>query len=323
MPFAMAASVPDTPKPSDSGKAADAAKPAAWPPLRFGKLDDDGDKPRHVVVTMALSADAATNAEIAIELAAQLQKTVDGHKAINHSFVVPTTFTLEDLLKQCNIKGSSLAGAYIALPSAVTSGNDNYLFFTRSWSLLSFATAVIECNAKDGGGDGPAVTWVSSVSRGLGNRNSVSLSPLAALASIYAVLTPSKTATTVSTRVFPTTAPLAAGGETTQTQTTNTTTTNPSAANSVGTTLLGLFGSQNANIGAIGSIGAQTSQAIRGSVIAFSRHVVAVCDAVNANQTQTLVSPQPRPNTVSVSRLPGGEDVSAQLPARNPGFCTW
>jgi hypothetical protein len=325
IPLAMAASGTDTPRPTGSGSATETAKPVTWPPLRFGQLENEPDgTPRHVIVTMAVGADAATNAEIAIELAAQLQKSVHGRKAVNHSIVVPTTLTLEDLLKQCAVKGSALAGAYVALPQAVTSASDNYVFFTRSWSLLSFATAVIECNAKDGGGDGPAVTWVSSVSRGLGNRNSVSLSPLAALASIYAVLTPSKTSTSVTTRVYPTTTPLAVRGEISQTQTTNTTTTNPSAANSVGTTLLGLFGSQSANIGAIPSVSAQTSQAIRGSVIAFSLHVNAVCAAVAANQTPVpFASTVPVTNTVAVSSNPIGEAVSDQLPAKNPGFCSW
>ena len=192
---------------------------------------------------------------------------------------MPTTYTLSDLQAECTSTkpGHVLDGAFVAFPAAITSGQENYIIITRSWSRVSFTTAVVECNVATI--NGPAVTWVSNVDTGIGNRNAASLSPLAVLASIYTILTPSRQTTTVTTRAFPTASPLPVSGAVTGTTSTTQVTSNLGAANSADAALFGFFTGQAANVGSLGSPDAQTTQAVRAAIAALLDGMKSACAA--------------------------------------------
>lgn len=242
-----------TPTPSGSG-----GSKADTPPAPFPHIALSAHTPK-VVLTSSIGADAATNAKIAVELAQRLRSAnIVGEDVM----VLPIPLGLNDVKSECRGNGDKIKGIVVALPYAATSGTENFIIFNKNWTQVKFATAIFECGTGD---DDLSLYWISRVNQGDGVRYGGSLLPLAVLASIYTVVVPSRTFSTVTTRVYPTTPPLPATGAVSQVAQTSTATSNASAA-SVGTAFLSTFGSANANVGSLGSPDAQTSSAVIRSI---------------------------------------------------------
>ncbi|MGD1066948.1 MAG: hypothetical protein ABR975_09040 [Vulcanimicrobiaceae bacterium] len=257
---------------------------------------------------MAVGADPTTNARIAVQLAADLRS----FGVVWTAYLIPTTESLSDLLTQCKTDGNFL-GAFVAMPPSVTTGSESYFVLTRSWARVAFSVAVIECNhGAAPGSSNPSVTWISNVNDGIRNRTSVSLLPIASLASIYAILAPSKTSTVVTNRAFPAPSPYPAGGATTSTATTNSTVTNPSGSASLIGALVDTYGGQQAaslSIGAQANTDTQTSAAIEAASEDFAQTAQTICNWSNNN----LKLPE---------KLANGRDIPV-LPATHASFCSF
>jgi hypothetical protein len=82
-----ASSAPD----QTAGKASSPTPAPTWPPLHSPPNSS-------VIATMGLSDDSQTNARLAVELAGDLRRW----GVVNNSFILPTTFNLDNLNTECH-----------------------------------------------------------------------------------------------------------------------------------------------------------------------------------------------------------------------------
>jgi hypothetical protein len=173
-----------------------------------------------------------------------------------------------DFVQQCKNDQEHTAGAIVIKYIASATATANRLFERTFTTRLDATTVYAECapppspspsssvQARAGAGataSSPpgaqvAYTWASSsVANGWGTAKQSTILPNLALAAAilgtgYATFVPSKTASTVSTHVFPTPLPLPASGATTTVATTSSSTTNASALGNLSTGVLAVQG---------------------------------------------------------------------------------
>jgi len=221
--LAVAAALP----PATTGAAPEVAptpKPV-WTPVRFS---------HPVVFTIALDNEPQSNARLTVALANRL--TANGKSAstaslpVRNSWVVPGgAMTLRDFTEQCAMDPNTV-GAFVILPTAVTSSFDNGIVLSRQNSEVFLNIIAAQCTRAapaSGTAASPApapsanplsIVWASTTEHGVNVRTQVEFFPIAILLSTYLALAPQRTTQTTTVISYPTVVPIPPGGERTQVQ---------------------------------------------------------------------------------------------------------
>jgi hypothetical protein len=179
---------------------------------------------------LSLGKDVTTNTDIAVSLAAQLQRHNPNGTPRGTMFVPEGAWTLDDFLQQCAEDPEGTLGAFLVLPSTYESKNDNYLVMIRSTATMGFNTMVATCNPDK---KEASVDWVADESKGVYGRSVIQFLPFAVLTSVYLAFAAQRLFQTVATRVFPTPNPLPPSGAQNSVVTTTQTTLNASGTGSL------------------------------------------------------------------------------------------
>lgn len=184
-----------------------------------------------VILMMAVGSAPAVNAMIANSMARAFQQTTTTKTRAwtVDSWVTPEpTWSLTDFVAQCKNfdNQSNIRGAFIALPASISTGQNNFLgAYQRTHTQVSFDVFFTTCEAAVADG-GISMAWQTGVQQAAVFRNSYSLVPLGLLVSLYTLLAPTRSASSVTTTVYPTPVPLSPGGTVSLRTTTSTTTAN-------------------------------------------------------------------------------------------------
>lgn len=138
--------------------------------------------------------------------------------------------TLNDFTAQCGLADSNTVGAFIVLPTAVSSSVDNGIILSRANSEVFLNVIAAQCDppTSEGPRNPLSIVWTSTTEHGVSVRTQVEFFPLAVLTSVYLALTPQRTNQQTTTIVYATTPPIPAGGERSSVQNLNSSVLNPS-----------------------------------------------------------------------------------------------
>jgi hypothetical protein len=240
---------------------ADAQVPAA-PGAAPVKTPDPSIRFAHdVVFALALGSDPATDARIAVTLAARLKakaRTEHGLPVKNAWIVPEGSWTLGDYLQQC-AQDPHTRGAFIVLPPSSGVATDNWIVLLQNTTTVTFSVMVAQCDhagappVADGvagppptaptarPGDNASVVWASEPATGKFGRSQVEIFPLAVLTSIYLAFAPQRTYQTTTTVAYPVPNPLPSNGARTNIQTLNGTVLDGQGSGAVQNNVLGAF----------------------------------------------------------------------------------
>ncbi len=227
------------------------------------------------VFTLALGVDTPTAARIANSFAARLQDKKarpDAGLPVKQYWVIPEGgWTLGDYLQQCARDPAHTVGAFIVLPPSSAQSSVNWIVLLETRTEATFSVIVAACNpnpvlpsgapasATIAPGSNTSVVWASRPASGKAGRSQVEIFPIAILTSIYLAFAPQRTYQTTSTVVYPTTNPVAAGGERSNVATQQATVLNGSGAGQIQNGIVTAFAGSNggglgSTIGAAGSV---------------------------------------------------------------------
>ena len=142
-----------------------------------------------------------------------------------------------DFITQCG-QSPQVKGAIVVAITAAGSGASDQFFSRKNWSAIEATALYADCERSGPSASGvPAYVWASSLAYKSNHYiTPTPLTPLAILLTLgaaYEEFAPSRTTSTVTTRVYPTPLPLPTYGRISQVQTTNSQTLNASSLSSV------------------------------------------------------------------------------------------
>ena len=214
-----------------------------------------------VVFALALGSDPATDARIAVALAARLKakaRTEHGLPVKNAWIVPEGNWALGDYLQQC-AQDPHTRGAFIVLPPSSGVATDNWIVLLQNTTTVTFSVMVAQCDhngappVADGvagpppsvptprPGDNASVVWASEPATGKFGRSQVEIFPLAVLTSIYLAFAPQRTYQTTTTVAYPVPNPLPSNGARSNVQTLNGTVLDGQGSGAVQNNVLGAF----------------------------------------------------------------------------------
>jgi hypothetical protein len=267
-----------------------------------------------VVFTMAIG-DPATNGKIAVLMANRLRENGkrNAGPVRSDAWIVPQgQWSLGDYLDQCKRDAGHTRGAFIVLPPSSSNSQENYIALLRTSTDVTLSIMVAECHATASAPDGEtSVVWASYAQSGKFGRSQIEFFPLAVLTSVYLAFSPQRTYQTTTTTVYPTIAPIPAGGERTTVQTQQSNVLNPSGTAGLQGNVLGAF----AGNGLGSTIGGQSGPEAQG--------VRAADDAIGHLLTEQLnrvcAGPQAQPPNGPPSLSP----MAQPAPNEEHPFCSW
>ena len=272
-----------------------------------------------VVFTMAVG-DPATNGKIAVLMANRLRENGkrNAGPVRSDAWIVPQgQWSLGDYLDQCKRDAAHTRGAFIVLPPSSSNSQENYIALLRSSTDVTLSVMVAECHAvapaPAATSDGEtSVVWASYAQSGKYGRSQVEFFPLAVLTSVYLAFAPQRTYQTTTTTVYPTVAPIPAGGERTTVQTQQSSVLNPSGTAGLQGNVLGAF----AGNGLGSTIGGQSgpeAQAVRAADDAIGHLLTEQLNRVCAGP-QSQLQPNGPPSLAP---------MASPAPNEEHPFCSW
>jgi hypothetical protein len=238
------------------------AAPAAAPAAAPVKTPDPSIRFAHdVVFALALGSDPATDARIAVALAARLKAKArtDHGLPVKNAWIVPQgNWTLGDYLQQC-AQDAHTRGAFIVLPPSSGVATDNWIVLLQNTTTVTFSVMVAQCDhsgsppVADGvagpppssptprPGDNASVVWASEPATGKFGRSQVEIFPLAVLTSMYLAFAPQRTYQTTTNVAYPVPNPLPSNGARSSVQTLDGTVLNGQSSGVVQSNVLGAF----------------------------------------------------------------------------------
>jgi hypothetical protein len=239
-----------------------------------------------VVFTIVLGGDTATNAKIAVALAARhkSQARNDQGLPVKNAWIIPEGgWTLSDYLQQC-AQDAHTQGAFIVLPPSTAAASDNWIVLLENTTTVAFSVMIAQCDhsaappVPDGvagppppsppsatprPGDNASVVWASNPAKGKFGRSQIEIFPLAVLTSIYLAFAPQRTYQTTTTVAYATPNPLPTSGARTNVQTLQASVLDGQGAGAVQNNVLGAFSGNGlgSTIGASGNVDFHTVHA--------------------------------------------------------------
>lgn len=218
-----------------------------------------------VVFTISLGTDTATGAKIATSLAQRLRdkSRLSAGLPVKDAWIIPEGgWNLTNYLQQC-AEDPHTRGAFIVLPPSSAQSQLNWIVLLENTTTTSFSVMIAACDhgvtktAKLG--DNTSVVWASDPTTGKYGRSQVEIFPLAILTSVYLAFAPQRTYQTTTTVVYPTVAPIPAGGEKTNVATVQSSVLNGSSSGSIQNSVVTAFagaggGGLGSTIGAGGGV---------------------------------------------------------------------
>jgi hypothetical protein len=282
-----------------------------------------------VVFTMAIG-DPATNGKIAVLMANRLRENGkrNAGPVRSDAWIVPQgQWSLGDYLDQCKRDSSHTRGAFIVLPPASSNSSENYIALLRSSTDVTLSIMVAECHAAAAApapsaaapaavapaADGEtSVVWASYAQSGKYGRTQIEFFPLAVLTSVYLAFSPQRTYQTTTTSVYPTIAPIPAGGERTSVQTQQSNVLNPSGTAGLQGNVLTAFAGNGLGSTIGGNTGPEV-QAVRAADDAIGH-------LLNEQLNRVCAAPQAPPQPNAPPSLP---PMALPAPNEEHPFCSW
>jgi len=216
--------------------------------------------PFHTIFVLGTGGDPSIRGKLIASFVEEFQ--LQQYGLANDAWLIPEPdWTASDFVNQCSKDWQHTDGALVIGYVASATWARDELLRRRSWTELQANAMYAECsppkivsvtptrvlgraNIETAKPAAVAYTWHSRLWGGSGYTNTdtklAALSILLSLGSAYLTFSPSKTATSVSTRIFPTPAPLPPVGVLSSVVTTTQSVTNPSGSfGSIATGLLG------------------------------------------------------------------------------------
>jgi hypothetical protein len=218
-----------------------------------------------VVFAISLGTDTPTGAKIATSLAQRLRdkSRLGAGLPVKNAWIIPEGgWNLTNYLQQCAADPHTL-GAFIVLPPSSAQSQLNWIVLLESATTTSFSVMIAACDHGTAHsaklGDNTSVVWASDPATGKYERSQVEIFPLAILTSVYLAFAPQRTYQQVSTVVYPTVAPIPAGGERANIATTTGTVLNGQSSGTIQSNVVSAFagtagGGLGSTIGAGGGV---------------------------------------------------------------------
>lgn len=191
-----------------------------------------------IFVMGAGGGDPAMLAKLVSTLAQYLSQTasyLDG----NAKLIAAPTLALSDFIGYC-ANSQQVKGAIIVTITAAGSGATDAFIYRRNWTAIEANALYADCQRpvdRPKANGVPAVVWTSDLAQGQKHYDfPTPLTPIALLLTLgaaYEEFAPSRSTSTVTTRIFPTPLPIPTYGRISQVQTTNGQTLNASSLSSV------------------------------------------------------------------------------------------
>lgn len=167
------------------------------------------------IYVLALATDAATSAQISLQLADDLRDCkfsitkrdcphdtprpyptdLYAQRTVRYQVIAEPTWTLNQYQQQC-FADPATEGAIVVLPPGIQNGSFNFLV-SASWSAMTLQAIVLDCEPTNRSYTNNAayITYITHVRTATGRRYSVSFSTLLAALSGYLAVHPAKEAT--------------------------------------------------------------------------------------------------------------------------------
>ncbi len=216
--------------------------PAASPSIQWKLPSTTGSGNQPVIFVMGAAGDPAMLAKLISTLTHYLNGTAT-YIAGDARLIPEPAMSTADFITQCG-QSPQVKGAIVVAITAAGSGASDQFFSRKNWSAIEATALYADCERKGPSASGvPAYVWASSLAYKSNQYiTPTPLTPLAILLTLgaaYEEFAPSRTTSTVTTRVYPTPLPLPTSGRISQVQMTNSQTLNASSLSSVAIGFLG------------------------------------------------------------------------------------
>ena len=219
-----------------------APTPAASPSIKWKLPSTTGSGSQPVIFVMGAAGDPTMLAKLISTLTHYLNGTAT--YIVDDARLIPEpAMSTADFITQCG-QSPQVKGAIVVAITAAGSGASDQFFSRKNWSAIEATALYADCERSGPSASGvPAYVWASSLAYKSNHYiTPTPLTPLAILLTLgaaYEEFAPSRTTSTVTTRVYPTPLPLPTYGRISQVQTTNSQTLNASSLSSVAIGFLG------------------------------------------------------------------------------------
>lgn len=219
-----------------------APAPAASPSIQWKLPSTTGSGNQPVIFVMGAAGDPTMLAKLISTLTHYLNGTAT--YIVGDARLIPEpAMSTADFITQCG-QSPQVKGAIVVAITAAGSGASDQFFSRKNWSAIEATALYADCERRWPSASGvPAYVWASSLAYKSNHYiTPTPLTPLAILLTLgaaYEEFAPSRTTSTVTTRVYPTPLPLPTSGRISQVQTTNSQTLNASSLSSVAIGFLG------------------------------------------------------------------------------------
>ena len=219
-----------------------APAPAASPSIKWKLPSTTGSGSQPVIFVMGAAGDPTMLAKLISTLTHYLNGTAT-YIADDARLIPEPAMSTADFITQCG-QSPQVKGAIVVAITAAGSGASDQFFSRKNWSAIEATALYADCERSGPSASGvPAYVWASSLAYKSNHYiTPTPLTPLAILLTLgaaYEEFAPSRTTSTVTTRVYPTPLPLPTYGRISQVQTTNSQTLNASSLSSVAIGFLG------------------------------------------------------------------------------------
>jgi hypothetical protein len=218
-----------------------APAPAASPSIKWKLPSTTGSGSQPVIFVMGAAGDPGMLAKLISTLTHYLNGTAT--YIIDDARLIPEpAMSTADFITQC-AQSPQVKGAIVVAITAAGSGASDQFFSRKNWSAIEATALYADCERSGSASGVPAYVWASRLAYKSNHYiTPTPLTPLAILLTLgaaYEEFAPSRTTSTVTTRVYPTPLPLPTSGRISQVQTTNAQTLNASSLSSVAIGFLG------------------------------------------------------------------------------------
>jgi hypothetical protein len=216
--------------------------PAASPSIKWKLPSTTGSGSQPVIFVMGAAGDPAMLAKLISTLTHYLNGTAT-YIADDARLIPEPAMSTADFINQCG-QSPQVKGAIVVAITAAGSGASDQFFSRKNWNAIEATALYADCERSRPSASGvPAYVWASRLAYKSNHYiTPTPLTPLAILLTLgaaYEEFAPSRTTSTVTTRVYPTPLPLPTYGRISQVQTTNAQTLNASSLSSVAIGFLG------------------------------------------------------------------------------------
>lgn len=219
-----------------------APAPVTSPSIKWRLPSTTGSGSQPVIFVMGAAGDPTMLAKLISTLTHYLNGTAT-YIADDARLIPEPAMSTADFITQCG-QSPQVKGAIVVAITAAGSGASDQFFSRKNWSAIEATALYADCERSGPSASGvPAYVWASSLAYKSNHYiTPTPLTPLAILLTLgaaYEEFAPSRTTSTVTTRVYPTPLPLPTYGRISQVQTTNSQTLNASSLSSVAIGFLG------------------------------------------------------------------------------------